>query len=71
MNISEVKVGQYVALHPATDLWMRGVRFGTVERLGRKWAYIRAFANDSRGRRAHRGELHKVSPRNLEVASEA
>lgn len=28
--------GQRVALHPATDWWMRGVRFATVEVVGRE-----------------------------------
>ena len=26
-------VGDRVELHPGTDLWMRGVRYGTVERM--------------------------------------
>lgn len=29
------KVGDRVQLHPATDLWMRGARFGTVTKTGR------------------------------------
>jgi hypothetical protein len=27
---SDFQVGQRVQLHPATDLWMRGARYGTV-----------------------------------------
>lgn len=34
------KRGQRVELHPATDLWMRGARFGTVEKIGRKWIHV-------------------------------
>ena len=26
-------IGDRVELHPGTDLWMRGARFGTVERM--------------------------------------
>ena len=29
----EIRVGARVELHPATDLWMRGARYGTVERM--------------------------------------
>ena len=28
--------GDRIELHPATDLWMRGARFGTVRKIGRK-----------------------------------
>lgn len=34
-------VGQRVELHPATDAWMRGDRYGTVERVGRKYLSVR------------------------------
>jgi hypothetical protein len=30
---SNYTVGDRVEIHPATDLWMRGVRYGTVTRL--------------------------------------
>ena len=34
-------IGDRVELHPAHDLWMRGARFGTVEKLGTKWVHVR------------------------------
>ena len=33
---SPFTLGQRVELHPATDAWMRGDRFGTVERIGKR-----------------------------------
>ena len=35
------QVGQRVELHPALDRWMRGDRFGTVEKVGRKNVQVR------------------------------
>jgi len=32
------RVGQRVQLHPATDMWMRGARYGVVKRLMRTGA---------------------------------
>ena len=31
-----IETGKRVQLHPATDAWMRGDRFGTVVKVGRK-----------------------------------
>jgi hypothetical protein len=33
--------GDRVELHPGLDRWMMGDRFGTVERLGRLFVYVR------------------------------
>lgn len=33
-------VGHRVEIHPSTDLWMRGARFGTVKRLGPKYRHV-------------------------------
>ena len=30
-----ISVGDRVELHPATDLWMRGARYGTVTKIGK------------------------------------
>lgn len=35
MKINALKVGQRVELHPATDAWMQGDRFGEIVRVGR------------------------------------
>lgn len=34
-SLSEFKVGDRVQLHPVTDAWMRGDRYGTVTAIGR------------------------------------
>lgn len=36
-----VKVGDRVELHPATDRWIRGDRFGTVAKIGRKYVHVK------------------------------
>lgn len=33
-------VNDVVAIHPATDLWMRGVRFARVVKIGRKFLTV-------------------------------
>ena len=33
-------VGDRVALHPATDWWRRGARYGTVAKLGKKYIHV-------------------------------
>lgn len=38
---ADFHVGQRVELHPACDLWMRGARFGTVVKVGRKHVHVR------------------------------
>jgi hypothetical protein len=40
-SLSEFRVDDRVALHPATDLWMRGVRYGTVVKVGKKFVQVR------------------------------
>lgn len=37
----DFKIGQRVQLHPATDLWMRGSRWGTVVAIGKKLIRVR------------------------------
>ena len=39
-QLSEFKPGARIELHPATDLWMRGARFGTVRKIGRKFLTV-------------------------------
>ena len=45
-----------VQLHPATDLWMRGARYGEVVKLGTKYAHIKLDAT---------GKIVHISPDNL------
>lgn len=35
MELNEIKKGDRIELHPATDLWMRGARYGDVTSIGR------------------------------------
>ena len=37
---SVLAVGQYVAIHPAHDMWIRGVKYGVVVAVGRKYAKV-------------------------------
>lgn len=36
MKINELSVKDRVQLHPCTDLWMMGARYGTITEVGRK-----------------------------------
>lgn len=38
--LSDFTPGVRIELHPATDLWMRGARFGTVRKIGRKFLMV-------------------------------
>lgn len=38
--MQQFQVGQRVQTHPATDVWMRGDRYGTVVRVGRKYVHV-------------------------------
>lgn len=40
-TVKDFKLGQRVQLHPATDLWMKGARYGTVTLIGRKYITVR------------------------------
>ena len=39
-TLKDFKVGDRIELHPATDLWMRGARYGTIEAIGRKYLTV-------------------------------
>lgn len=54
--------GQRVQIHPAADAWMSGDRFGTIERVGRKYLSVRMDRS---------GHLLMFAPRNiLEVVTQ-
>jgi len=38
---TDLAPGERVELHPSTDRWMQGDRFGVVSRIGRKWVSVR------------------------------
>lgn len=35
-TIADFKVGQWVSIHPASDWFMRGIRYATIAKVGRK-----------------------------------
>ena len=41
MQITELNVGQRVQLHPASDAWMSGDRYGEVVRVGRSIVHVK------------------------------
>lgn len=49
----DLTVGDRIELHPATDLWMRGARYGTVVKVGRKWVHVKLDALCSAPLRFH------------------
>jgi hypothetical protein len=55
-TMDDFKVGDRVEIHPATDLWMRGARFGTVTKIGRKYVHVKL---DNTGAVTH------FAPRNI------
>lgn len=55
-SISDFVVGQRVELHPATDAWMFGDRYGEVVKVGRKLVHVKMDRS---------GKTRKVSPRNI------
>jgi hypothetical protein len=40
-NLHDFAVGERVELHPATDAWMQGDRYGQVVLLGRRYVHIK------------------------------
>ncbi len=40
-TLDDFEEGMRVELHPATDAWMLGDRFGTVVRVGRRLVHVR------------------------------
>lgn len=38
---SDFRVDQRVQAHPGTDIWMRGVRFGNVAKVGRVFVHVK------------------------------
>jgi hypothetical protein len=51
-------IGERIKIHPATDLFMMGIRYATVAKIGRK--YIHVKADDYLG-----GRTYKLIPANV------
>lgn len=41
MELEELKKDQRVEISPACDAWMQGDRYGTVVKIGRKYAHLK------------------------------
>jgi hypothetical protein len=54
--LSDYNIGDRVELHPATDAWMAGDRFGTVEKIGRFYLHIKMDRS---------GRVRRVVPENM------
>jgi hypothetical protein len=52
-TVEHFTIGQRVELSPGLDAWMRGDRFGTVEKLGKLFIYVRMDRS---------GKLRKLHP---------
>jgi hypothetical protein len=59
MDLKDLALGMRVQIHPATDLFMRGVRFGDIVALGRKWVTLDVSLRPDRPRRV------KIAPAHL------
>ena len=55
-KVSDFSPGQRVQLHPATDTWMRGDRYGQVIHLGRKLVLVE-LERSGRRKRIHPTDL--------------
>jgi hypothetical protein len=55
-SLNNFRLGDRVQLHPATDRWMMGDRFGKVVKLGRKLLHVRMDVS---------GRTIRVSPENI------
>jgi hypothetical protein len=56
MELSNFKPGQRIQLHPGTDRWMRGDRYGEVLKVGRLKLTVKMDRS---------GQTIRVAPRNV------
>ena len=52
----QINVGDAVQFHPATDIWMSGDRYGTVNHVGDSLVTVHAWSS---------GNRYRVNPENL------
>lgn len=57
MQVSDFTIGQRVELHPATDDWMRGDRYGAVVRISRAGTVYVRLDKSGRTRRCRAIDL--------------
>jgi hypothetical protein len=63
-TLEDFAVGQRVQVHPACDLWMRGARYGTVEKVGRQYIHVHI------DRSGFNGTTYSIAPHNLLAVTE-
>lgn len=62
MEKKDLVVGDWVQLHPATDSWMRGDRYGRVEYVGKRGDWVRLQLDSGRHLRFNvRDILERIS----------
>lgn len=54
--LSQYKVGDRIELHPTTDAWMMGDRYGEVKAIGRFYLHVKMDRS---------GKIRKVVPENV------
>lgn len=54
--LSQYNVGERVELHPATDAWMMGDRYGEIVKIGRFYLHVKMDRS---------GKTRKIVPENL------
>lgn len=59
--LSQYSVGDRVELHPATDAWMSGDRYGEVTKIGRFYLYVKMDRSHLLRRLVPEKILRKVS----------
>lgn len=59
MEFHNWKIGWRVELHPATDAWMMGDRYGEVVKVGRQLLHVR-MDRSGKVRRIHPSNIGKV-----------
>ena len=58
MKPTKALEGHRIETHPATDRWMMGDRYGTIEKAGRKLYHIRSDVT---------GKIFRIHPDNVRV----
>lgn len=54
--LTDFNIGDRVRSHPATDVWMIGDRYGTVEKVGHRYVHIKFDAS---------GKIRRMVPENI------
>jgi hypothetical protein len=63
-SVTQFRVGDRVQLHPATDAWMMGDRYGTVIKIGRQLLHVR-MDRSNKVRKVTPGNIYDINPTRL------